>query len=49
MEYTAILTKEDIQEFIDSDVTDGNGWTEITDMKYNEKTECLIVKFDVRR
>ena len=43
------VTKEDIGEFIDSDVTDGNGWIEVTDMKYDEKTEILKVSFDIRR
>jgi len=49
MEYTTIITKEDIQELIDSDVTDGNGWVEVNQMFYDEKTETLKVIFDIRR
>ena len=49
MNYTTTITEEDLQEFIDSDVTDGNVWVEITDIEFDSKSKSLKVEFWIHR
>lgn len=49
MNYMTILDKDNIEEFIDSDVTDVQGWVNVTNMEYDKDKKCLKVYFDIGR